>query len=80
VTGGQRKYSSWRRPFRLQLRVTAAVGFEDAPASVGQCQWADEQAETRCDGFEWCCGARFCREHWLWVYGQSRLPERWGRS
>ncbi len=80
MSGGQSKYSSWRRPFRLQLRVTASAGFEDAPASVGQCQWVDEQTEARCACFEWCCGARFCREHWLGVYGQSQLPERWGRT
>jgi len=77
VSGGQQKYSSWRRPFRLQVSPLAADGFGDALASVGQCQIVDVVTEVRCERFEWCRGARFCREHWLRVYGQTQLPERW---
>lgn len=68
--GEQRKYSLWRRPFRLQLSSQAAEGF-DAPASRGRCQF-----DGGCDGFEWCHGARFCRGHWLLTYGKTELPER----
>lgn len=73
MAGEQRKYSSWRRPFRLQLSAVAAEGFEGV-ATVGCCQ------VPGCGWFEWCTGARYCRDHWLQVYGQERLPERWGRS
>ncbi len=64
-----RKYSLFGRPFRLQLSVAAASGFE-APASRGQCQFPG------CELFEWTNGARFCRDHWLCVYQQDRLPDR----
>ncbi|WP_126550141.1 hypothetical protein [Dictyobacter kobayashii] len=69
--GEKRKYSSWRRPFRLQLSVSAAVGF-DAVATLGSCE------TPGCGLFEWCRGARYCRDCWLQVYGKDRLPERWG--
>jgi hypothetical protein len=72
--GKERPYSTWGRPFRLQLSVASASGF-DAPASVGQCKFAGG-----CTRFEWCKGAGYCRDHWLEVYGQSQLPERPGRK
>jgi hypothetical protein len=65
-----RRYSTWRRPFRLQLGMEAAQGFT-APASRGRCQF-----EGGCGLFEWCTGARYCRDHWLHVYGKTELPER----
>lgn len=65
------RYSSWRRPFRLQLSAMAAQGF-CGPADWGRCQCEG------CGRFEWCNGARFCREHWLEVYGQEQLPDRLG--
>lgn len=68
--GEQRKYSSWGRPFRLQLSSVLAQGF-DAPASRGRCQYG-----LPCCLFEWRNGARYCRDHWLEVYQQSQLPDR----
>lgn len=67
----QRGYSSWGRPFRLQLSARSASGFA-APASRGRCQYPD------CRLFEWAEGQGLCRDHWLLVHGQTRLPERWG--
>lgn len=67
----QQRYSTWRRPFRLQLSVGSATGFE-APASRGRCQYA------ACAFFEWEHGRNYCRDHWLEVYGQDRLPDRPG--
>jgi len=66
-----RKYSTWGRPFRLQLSVSMAVGFE-APASRGRCQYPG------CWLFEWDVRRDYCRDHWLEVYEQDRLPERDG--
>lgn len=66
----ERRYSSFNRPFRLQLSSSAAAGF-DAPASRGACQYPD------CELFEWSTGVRFCREHYLLMYGLDRLPDRW---
>lgn len=66
-----RKYSPWKRPFRLQLSIEAAAGF-DGVASRGQCQYAG------CALFEWDTGRVYCREHWLLVHGQTRLPDRHG--
>jgi len=68
----ERKYSSFGRPFRLQLTAASAAGF-DAPASLGQCQ------NEPCERWEWCKGARFCRDCWLLVYGQDHLPDRQGK-
>lgn len=68
-----RKYSTWGRPFRLQLSLEAASGF-DAPASRGACQFEG------CDLFEWQTGMVYCRDHWLFVYGQTQLPDRWTGS
>jgi hypothetical protein len=68
----EQTYSTWGRPFRLQLPVDVAAGF-DAPASRGQCQYAE------CWLFEWEAGRAYCRDHWLEVHGQSRLPERYGQ-
>ncbi len=65
----ERRYSPFGRPFRLQLSVSASVGF-DAPATRGQCQIGG------CDRWEWCNGARYCRDCWLQVYGKDRLPDR----
>ena len=65
----QRKYSSFGRPFRLQLSSPAASGFA-APASRGKCQ------APGCSRFEWCKGARYCRDCWLVVHQQERLPDR----
>ena len=65
----ERRYSTFGRPFRLQLSASAADGF-DAPASRGQCQFPE------CELFERATGARFCRNHWLYVYQQDRLPDR----
>ncbi len=67
----QQGYSSWGRPFRLQLSAEAASGFQGV-ASRGRCQYPD------CRLFEWSQGAAFCRDHWLLVHQQTRLPERWG--
>lgn len=66
-----RRYSSFHRPFRLQISPFAASGFADAPASRGQC-WYSE-----CDRFEWSNGVQYCRDHWLLVHGMDRLPDRW---
>ena len=66
----ERTYSTWGRPFRLQLSVSSASGFA-APASRGRCQ-----SEEGCSLFEWRSGARYCRACWLRVYGQDRLPDR----
>lgn len=63
-----RRYSSFGRPFRLQLSAEAAADF-DAPASRGQCQYPD------CELFEWANGVLYCRDHWLLVYQQTRLPD-----
>ena len=68
----EQHYSTWRRPFRLQLSVKVAAGF-DAPASRGRCQWPE------CWRFEWETGREYCRNHWLEVYGMDQLPERAGR-
>lgn len=63
------RYSSWWRPFRLQLSWEAARGFV-GPADRGRCRYEG------CGRFEWCEGARYCRDHWLEVYQQERLPDR----
>ncbi len=63
-------YSSFGRPFRLQLLARSASGFA-APASRGRCQM------DGCSRFEWHTGAKYCRDCWLAVYGKDRLPERW---
>lgn len=68
--GDKRTYSTFGRPFRLQLSAAAASGF-DAPASLGRCHFEG------CHRFEWCKGAKYCREHWLKVYHKTQLPERW---
>lgn len=65
-----RRYSSFHRPFRLQLSPYAAQDF-DAPASRGACQYPG------CDLFEWSNGVQYCRDHYLLVHGLDRLPERW---
>ncbi len=65
------RVSSGRRPFRLQLSVSAAAGFGNVPASRGRCQFSEG-----CRLFEWNTGERFCRDHWLLIYQQDRLPER----
>jgi hypothetical protein len=65
----QRKYSPFGRPFRLQLSSAAASGFA-APASRGKCQ------APGCSRFEWCKGANYCRDCWLCVHKQERLPDR----
>lgn len=70
MSASQRPYSTWGRPFRLQLRAAAASGF-DAPASRGSCQYPGG-----CLCFEWCTGAKYCREHWLEVYHKEQLPDR----
>lgn len=66
-----RKYSLVNRPFRLQLSMHAADGF-DASASRGRCQMA------HCTRFEWRNGARYCRDHWLVVHHQTKLSDRSG--
>ena len=71
--GDNRRYSTFGRPFRLQLRAAAASGFA-SPASRGRCQYEG------CHGFEWCTGAKYCKQHWLTVYHQTHLPERWSPS
>jgi hypothetical protein len=63
------RYSTWGRPFRLQLSASSAAGFEGL-ASRGRCQFPE------CGLFEWAAGREYCREHWLQVHGQARLPER----
>ena len=68
----ERKYSSFRRPFRLQLTASSVVGF-DGPASRGRCQFPG------CRLFEWSNGVEYCREHWLLVHHCERLPERYGK-
>jgi len=65
-----RRYSSFNRPFRLQLSASAGADF-DAPASLGACQYPD------CEYFEWSNGVQFCRTHWLLVHNMTHLPERW---
>jgi hypothetical protein len=65
-----RRYSHFGRPFRLQLSPFAQPGF-DAPASRGHCQAAG------CPRFEWCTGAKYCRECWLKVYHKRQLPDRY---
>lgn len=65
----ERLYSSFHRPFRLQLSASAGADFY-APASRGGCQYPD------CDRFEWNAGRHFCRDHWLLVHGVDRLPDR----
>ena len=69
----KQRYSSWSRPFRRQISPRGAEGFAAMPASLGQCQF-----EEGCERFEWRNGARFCREHWLLIYQQEQLPERFG--
>ncbi len=66
----KQKYSSWRRPFRLQVSPPAASGFQQEEASLGQCQIEG------CQWFEWRTGARYCRPHWLEVYQKNCLPEQ----
>lgn len=66
----QRRYSSFHRPFRLQLSASAAEDF-DGPASRGMCQY------PACDLFEWENGRQYCRTHWLEVHGVQYLPDRW---
>jgi hypothetical protein len=73
-----RRYSSFHRPFRLQLSPSAAEDFE-GPASYGGCQYVDEQG-IPCDLFEWENGRCYCRTHWLLVHQADRLPERWYAS
>jgi hypothetical protein len=65
----RQRYSSWHRPFRLQLSAYAAADFA-APASCGACQYPD------CDRFEWSARRSYCRDHWLLMHGQDRLPDR----
>ena len=65
----QRPYSTFGRPFRLQLSRRAEAGFA-APASRGRCQVAG------CSRFEWRTGAKYCRDCWLQVYHQTELPDR----
>jgi hypothetical protein len=65
------RYSTFRRPFRLQLSPASAAGFT-APASRGRCQ------APVCSRFEWRNGAVYCRECWLRVHQQERLPDRPG--
>ena len=73
VTGmSVRKYSTWRRPFRLQLSVASATDFT-APASRGQCRRCRER-------FEWQEGALYCRDCWLVVHQATTLPERRGTA
>ena len=67
--GEEERYSAWRRPFRLQLSAGAATGFL-GPASRGRCGYPD------CRLFEWETGRGYCREHWLLMYHQTRLPDR----
>ena len=62
-------YSTWNRPFRLQLRAEAAEGF-NGPASRGRCQFED------CALFEWNTGRAYCRDHWLHIHAQDHLPDR----
>lgn len=64
-----RPYSSFHRPFRLQLSPYAASDFV-APASLGACQYPE------CDRFEWSNGAEYCRDHWLEVHHMDHLPDR----
>lgn len=64
-----RPYSTFGRPFRLQLRWQAASGFA-ASASRGRCQTGG------CSRFEWCTGAKYCRDCWLRVYHKTKLPDR----
>ena len=68
---GEQRYRAWGRPFRLQLPVSSAAGF-DGPASRGRCRFPG------CRLFEWDTGRAYCREHWLLVYQQPRLPDRNG--
>jgi hypothetical protein len=68
---GNRPYSTFRRPFRLQLSPSSAAGFT-APASRGRCH------TPGCSRFEWRNGALYCRDCWLRVHQQSRLPDRPG--
>ena len=68
--GDSRPYSTFGRPFRLQLRAAAATGFV-GPASCGRCHFEG------CHKFEWCKGAKYCKQHWLKVYNKTELPERW---
>lgn len=66
----RRRYSHWGRPFRKQVRPFAQEGFpRAAPASSGRCQG------DGCYRFEWCNGARYCRECWLRVYDTDHLPD-----
>ncbi len=69
----KRKYSTFGRPYRLQLRAAAASGFA-APASRGRCLYEG------CHSFEWCTGAKYCKQHWLAVYHKTQLPEQWSPS
>ena len=66
----KRPYSSFGRPFRLQLSPVAASDFT-APASRGRCQ-----SSPSCPRFEWCKGAKYCRDCWLRVYHKQELPDR----
>ena len=66
-----RPYSTFGRPFRLQLSPASAAGFT-APASRGRCH------TPGCSRFECRNGAVFCRDYWLQVHQQSRLPDRPG--
>lgn len=66
----RRPYSHWERPFRRQMRPFAQEGFpRTAPASAGRCLFPGG-----CLRFEWRNGAKYCRDHWLQVYHQDRLP------
>ncbi len=67
---GAYRFNFARRPVRLRVSLRAGLGFGDAPATRGRCQFAG------CQLFEWCTGARYCRDHWLQVYQKDRLPER----
>ena len=68
-SSSRRPYSNFGRPFRLQLSRRAEAGFA-APASRGRCQ------AQGCSRFEWCTGAKYCRDCWLRVYHKTKLPDR----
>lgn len=64
-----RPYSTFGRPYRLQLTRSSETGFA-APASRGRCQ------SHGCSRFEWRTGAKYCRDCWLRVYHKTSLPDR----
>ena len=71
MAGRDRRYSSFNRPFRLQLSTAAATDFGGELASRGACQ------HLECEQFEWSNGVEYCRTHWLEVHQMDHLPERW---